>query len=119
MSPVDLERLAALRASDLLTGDLATVPDTATASRASAMMRRLGVRHLPVLGASGLIGVLHAAALEHGEGSVLDHVVRDVGGGHEGPEVDVRAPPLSSTRRFHPRTVFRAGTRSSPFAFTG
>ena len=78
MSPVDLERLGSLRARDLLTGDLATVPGRATASHARAMMRHLEVRHLPVLGASGLVGVMHEAALEDEEGSVLDRGVRDV-----------------------------------------
>ena len=78
MSPVELERLASLRARDLLTGDLATVRDSATASQARAMMRHLEVRHLPVLGAAGLVGMLHEAALKDQEGSVLDHVVRDV-----------------------------------------
>ena len=78
MSTVDLERPAVLRARDLLTGDLGTVPDTASVSDARAMMRHLEVRHVPVLGASGLVGMLHEAALPDSDGPVLDHVVRDV-----------------------------------------
>lgn len=67
-----------LRARDLLTGDLATVPDTASLATARALMRNLDVRHLPVLGATGLVGLLHEPDLADAEGTVLERVVRDV-----------------------------------------
>ncbi|MCU1693415.1 MAG: hypothetical protein JWM64_2506 [Frankiales bacterium] len=58
-----------LRARDLLSRDLATVPDTATVDSARALMRHLDVRHLPVLGASGLAGLLHEPDLRTADGS--------------------------------------------------
>ena len=66
------------RAGDLLTGDLGTLPDTASVSDAKALMRHLAVRHVPVLGAGGLIGMLYEPALADAHGSVLEHVIRDV-----------------------------------------
>ena len=78
MSTSDRRRPAALRARDVLTGDLATVPDTASMSEARSLMRHLQVHHLPVLGPAGLVGLLHEPALGDVDGPVLDHVIRDV-----------------------------------------
>lgn len=47
------------RARDLLTRDLATLSDTATLQEAGSLMRHLGVRHLPVFGETGLLGLVH------------------------------------------------------------
>lgn len=48
-----------VRARTLLTRDLATLADTATLAEAEALMRHLEVRHLPVLGPEGLLGLVH------------------------------------------------------------
>lgn len=82
MSPVDLKRPTALRAGDLLTGDLATVPTTASVSSARRLMQHLDVRHLPVLGDEGLVGMLYEPTLGDADGSVLDRVDRDVPRAH-------------------------------------
>ncbi|MCW2779251.1 MAG: hypothetical protein JWN17_2976 [Frankiales bacterium] len=48
-----------LHARDLLVRDLATVAATTTVAGALSLMRHLDVRHVPVLDATGLVGLLH------------------------------------------------------------
>lgn len=97
MTTNDREVPAGLRASDLLTGDLGTLPDTASVSDAKAMMRHLAVRHVPVLGAGGLVGMLHEPALADAHGSVLDHVIRDVPHVHLNEDIGRVAALLGSS----------------------
>lgn len=74
-----------LRAADVMTRDLATLSETATVSQARGLMRRLGVRHLPVIGPAGFLGLLHASALRpqraggpEGTDLAVDRAARDV-----------------------------------------
>ncbi len=47
-----------LRASDVMTSDVATVSPTTTVAQAMASMRTLGVRHLPVIGDGRFAGIV-------------------------------------------------------------
>lgn len=47
-----------LRASDLMTSDVATVVTTTTVGQAMTLMRTLGIRHLPVLGDGRFVGIV-------------------------------------------------------------
>lgn len=47
-----------LHASDVMTGDLATVMTTTTVGQAMTLMRTLGIRHLPVLGDGRFVGIV-------------------------------------------------------------
>ncbi len=71
---------AAPRVRDLISRDLATVADTASYADALSLMHHLGVRHLPVLGPAGLVGVLHepSPVAVLGNGKLLERIVRDV-----------------------------------------
>ena len=63
-------------AGDLLTRDLATLSQSATVSEAAALMRHLDVRHLPVLGTTRLLGLVH---LDDVMGATVDEAGRSVG----------------------------------------
>ncbi len=47
-----------LRASEVMTADVATVTSTTTVGAAMTPMRTLGVRHLPVIGAGRFVGIV-------------------------------------------------------------
>jgi len=52
------EPMARLRASDVMTSDVATVVPTTTVGQAMTLMRTLGIRHLPVLGDGRFVGIV-------------------------------------------------------------
>ena len=72
---------AGLRASDVMTGEVATVLATTTVGEAMRLMRTLGVRHLPVLDDGRFVGlvddrlVAFALLAAGGFGDVLEHPV--------------------------------------------
>ncbi|MCW2606358.1 MAG: hypothetical protein JWO60_1051 [Frankiales bacterium] len=67
-----------LRARDLVSRDLATLSAPATVAEAVALMRHLGVRHLPLFGEHGLLGLVHLDALQAaaGDGTGADRPVQ-------------------------------------------
>ena len=87
--------LVRLRASDVMSSDVATVVTTTTVGEAMTMMRTLGIRHLPVLGAGRFVGIvddrlvafslLTAGGLEQAlrqpVGTAMTHYVPQVGPG--------------------------------------
>ena len=84
-----------LRASDVMTSDVATVSATTTVGQAMTSMRTLGVRHLPVVGDGRFSGIVDdrlvalalltagpvGAALEQPVAAVMTHYVPQVAPG--------------------------------------
>ena len=84
-----------LRASDVMTSDVATVLTTTTVGEAMTLMRTLGVRHLPVLGDGRYVGLVDdrlvafalltaggfGSALEQPVSTAMTHYVPQVGPG--------------------------------------
>jgi CBS domain-containing membrane protein len=99
MSTLGLRRPASLRARDLLVRDLATIPDTASLASAWSLMRHLDVRHLPVLGPGGLVGLLHGPFPASGaeDGCLLDHLTRDVPEAHLSDDLEQVAALLGDS----------------------
>ena len=87
--------LVRLRASDVMSSDVATVVTTTTVGEAMTMMRTLGIRHLPVLGDGRFVGIVDdrlvafalltaggfGAALEQPVSTAMTHYVPQVGPG--------------------------------------
>jgi acetoin utilization protein AcuB len=73
--------LVRLRASDVMTCDVATVVTTTTVGEAMTLMRTLGIRHLPVLGDGRFVGIVDdrlvtfALLTSDGFGGVLEQPV--------------------------------------------
>ncbi|MCW2680447.1 MAG: hypothetical protein JWM62_1848 [Frankiales bacterium] len=84
-----------LHASDLMTSDVATVVTTTTVGEAMTLMRRLGIRHLPVIGDGRFVGLVDdrlvafalltagglEGALEQPVSTAMTHYVPQVGPG--------------------------------------
>ena len=87
----------ARQASDLMTGDVATVSWTSTVGQAMASMRALGVRHLPILGDDG-----------HFMGIVDDRLVALALLAAEDPEQAEQHPVTTAMTHFVPEVAATA-----------